>query len=160
MQSLPEAFTPTFSHSPGGCSPCSVHPDDVQVAEVHTLLVKPGVAGATAKTQVGAAALGCQGWLLQSGSCLALACTQEGERGGEKIRAPGLPGIGDPEGSSSCIIRKLALLMLRNHWLAWGSPSRQRCACTPLRKLLLGAPCCMLPVGFGKHRTPGGDANG
>lgn len=145
-QAVAEAITPTFSHSAGGRSPCSVHPDDVQVAEVHTLLVKPGVAGATSKTQVGASALGCRCWLLQGGGCLALPCTQEGERGGEEVRTPGLPGIEDPQGSSACTIRKLALLVLRNHWLAWGSPSHPRRACAPQWQLLLRAPCPVAPA--------------
>lgn len=36
------------------------------------------------------------------------------ERGGE-VRTTGLPGLGDPQGSSSCTIRKLAPLVLWNH---------------------------------------------
>lgn len=130
LASQKPSFTSTLSHGPGGCSPGSVHPDNVQVAEVHAFLVKPGIAGASTKTQVGASALGCRGWRFHGGSCLALPCTQEEERGGEEVRTPGLPGLGDPRGSSSCTIRKLAPLVLRNHWLARGSPSYQRCACT------------------------------
>lgn len=76
------------SQAVGSCLSRSVHPDDVQVAEVHTFLVKPGVAGASTKTQVGASALGCRGRLLQGGSCLALPFMQ-GQKQGQSDGTPG-----------------------------------------------------------------------
>lgn len=108
---------------PHGSSPGSVHPDDVQVAKVDALLVEPGAAGATARPQVGASGMGQGRWLLWGvgGSGLALACIHRREREVERwVRAPGTAGIGDPPGSSSCIIEEVGVLIAQELWASPG----------------------------------------
>lgn len=101
---------------PHGSSPGSVHPDDVQVAEVDALLVEPGAAGATPRPQVGASGMAWGHWLLLGGSGLALACMHRREREVERwVRTPGTAGIGGPA--------RLLLLHNRGSWHSHGSGS-------------------------------------
>ena len=110
---------------PSSSSPGSVHPDNVQVAKVDALLVEPGAAGATSSPQVGASGPGQGRWLLWDGggSSLALACMHRRERKVERwVRAPGTAGMGDPPGSSSCIIEDVGILSVQEPWASLGKP--------------------------------------
>lgn len=62
-------------------------------------------------------------WLLWGvgGSGLALACIHRREREVERwVRAPGTAGIGDPPGSSSCIIEEVGVLIAQELWASPG----------------------------------------
>lgn len=152
LASQKPSFTSTLSHGPGGCSPGSVHPDNVQVAEVHAFLVKPGIAGASTKTQVGASALGCRGWRFHGGSCLALPCTQEEER--ERWR-------GGQDTWPAWVRGPAGLLLLHNKEVGTlgaqeplASPGKPQLSALRLHAAVVapteGSPLCP-PIGFGKE---------
>ena len=158
---------------PQGSSPGSVHPDDVQVAKVDALLVEPGAAGATARPQVGASGTGQGRWLLWGvgGSGLALACMHRREREVERwVRAPGTARMGDPPGSSSCIIEEVGILTAQELRDSPGKPQRlwvgKASGCpgtaSPLiaqphaATVLRGSGPCMPSAGLEGTAAPGG----